>query len=184
VAVAALFVLLGGHPQLPIYALAAGGVYALWRRRFFCAGALALGGGASAFVWLPLTALIGRSTRILPLDPAANDVALPVARLAGYFFPWLHGAPWPLARAAEDPFGPWPRDVFWDTVCYVGWAPWLSLAAVVALAVMKKRPIVGPERFVLILGAVGLVLALPHLPVTFLRSPARLLYFTELALAV
>jgi hypothetical protein len=184
-------VLLAGHPQLPAYAICAALLYLPFRVgvRKACWGwtALGLGGAGAAFVWVPMAMLIGRSTRVLGLAAPENDVALPWGRLISFFVPWADGAPIPMARGFEMPFTAWPVQVFWDTGCYVGLAPWLALVALVIVRPRLERGAV----FVLGLGLGGLVCALPWfprltqaLPGTFLRSPARMLYFTELGLAL
>src|SRR5262249_4646166 len=127
------------------------------------------------------------------LAPAVNDIALPYRRLAGFFLPWLDGAPAPLAKAMTAPFHGFPEGVFWDTFCYAGWAPWLAvvLLACLAWSTRRDRRILRPARFVAALGVVGLLLALPpvraitmYIPATLLRSPARLVYLSEFALAM
>jgi hypothetical protein len=193
--------LLAGHPQLPLYALVAASLYALLRtglrRGALVVGGLLLGAAGASFVLLPMAMLVARSTRVLPLAPAANDIAMPYRRLAGFFSPWLDGAAPPLARARDDPFRGFPSTAyFWDTFGYAGWAPWIAVAALIVLLVVSKgrRP-PRPGRvglFLAGLGAAGVLLSLPLaqpaterlLPGTFLRSPARLIYLTEFALAM
>ncbi len=190
-------VLLGGHPQLPVYALAVAVVFipvrcGLARARWGLA-ALSLGAGCASFVWIPMLRLIGRSTRVLSLAPAGNDVPLPWDRIASFWFPWIDGAPEPLGSSIAALRSRFPPHIFWDTTAYAGWAPWLALLGLGALALSGRRPIslTRSHKFVLITGAVGLALALPwfswvaaHLPGTYLRSPSRLLYLMELALAI
>ncbi len=183
-------VMLGGHPQLPVYALAAAVLYLFFRGGFASARwglpALGLGVACTSFVWLPAALLVGRSTRVLHLEAATNDVPLPWGRLLAFFAPWAQGVPRAL-DARGDEFGPWPVQVFWDTNCYVGLLPWVALVALLVARPKLERP----QRFVLAVGGLALLFALPWfsalthaLPGTFLRSPARLLYFTELALAL
>ena len=55
--------------------------------------AMALGAAASAFAWWPMLQLIGRSTRVLDLNPATNHVPFPAARLLAFGLPWRDGGP-------------------------------------------------------------------------------------------
>jgi hypothetical protein len=188
---------LAGHPQLPFYALVCGAVYVVVRsgvhkslRLLFV---MALGFGCAAFAVLPATMLIARSTRTLSLSAANNDLALPYARLLGFFFPWADGVPPPLKEAAANMFHGYPRgDYFWDTFCYIGWMPWLAMVLILFWnnPGATKLP-VSVRRFLIAIGILGIVLALPfvqaitsQMPGTMLRSPARLLYLTEFALAI
>ena len=182
-------VMLAGHPQLPVYAMSAGGLYALWRsgiRRALSAWtAMALGLGIAAFALLPMAMLVGRSSRLLALASAANDLAMPYGRLLAFFFPWRDGAP--------PRFRGYPDSVFWDTVSYIGLLPWI--AALLLFCFSARVKIEAPARkialFMVALGIAGIVLSLPlvHqvtslIPGTFLRSPARMIYLTGFALAV
>src|SRR5207248_1212642 len=70
------------------------------------------------------------------------------------------------------------------------WPEWLPGCRRPAVLAARRRPR-PPWAFVVALGVLGLVLALPvahpeflHLPGTFLRSPARLIYLTTFALAL
>ena len=73
-------VVVAGHPQLPAYAIASALVYLFWlrpgQRAWQCAGAIVLGAAATLAVWWPMLGLIGRSTRVLALETATNDLAL------------------------------------------------------------------------------------------------------------
>lgn len=195
-AASSMLIMLGGHPQLPVYALACTGLYLLWRLNLKGAVlpllGMAVGIGCAAFALLPMALLIGRSTRILNLQRAQNDLTLPYGRILGFFFPWRDGAGM-MPRAGTSPFTYANLAIFWDTFCYAGWAPWL--AAIALLIYSLVRPVRADARrvaiFLAILGAAGIVLALPllrqlisFLPGTMLRSPARLIYFTEFALAM
>jgi hypothetical protein len=176
-------VMLAGHPQLPVYAVGAAGLYVVyrgWRRRaqsLRAVAAMALGGGCAAFALWPMAMLVARSTRVLPLDPAANDYAMPYARLLTFLIP---------KRQDSSDY------LFWDTVCYIGWVPVLAAVFLLVRQVVKRRrPTAGPLLFVACIGIVALLAALPAaqqvnrlLPGTFLRSPARLLYLTSFALAI
>jgi hypothetical protein len=72
---------LAGHPQLPIYALLVAAGYALLlqcnRRGLLALIGMALGVGVASFSLYPMMLLVARSTRVLHLDPATNDLALP-----------------------------------------------------------------------------------------------------------
>ena len=198
IAVSSACVILAGHPQLPVYALVVGGIYALWRggrgSLLHIGGAMILGVGCSAFALLPMGLLIARSTRVLALAPAANDLAMPYGRLAAFFLPWRDGVPSLIDNNPDSAFRGYPHlAYFWDTVCYIGILPWI--AALLLLVFFVRRKCNGCEGkiaiFVGILGIAGIVLSLPimqqaasFIPGTFFRSPARLIYFTELALAI
>lgn len=190
---------LGGHPQLPAYALAAALAYGVWRaglrRAARIAAVMALGIGMAGFALVPMAKLIARSTRVLDLARAANDLALPVERVPALLLPWIDGAAAPLARSLDAPFTGAGAAVFWDTNGYAGVAPWLAVAALAALALRCGRRAWpnawGAVLFLVALGLAALVLALPwfqqltaRLPVTLLRSPARLLYLTGFSLAL
>ena len=198
IAVSSACVILAGHPQLPVYALVVGGIYALWRggisSLFQIGGAMILGVGCSAFALLPMVLLIGRSTRLLALAPAANDLAMPYGRLAAFFLPWRDGVPPLLDNNPDSAFRGYPHLVyFWDTVCYIGILPWIAvLLLLVFFARRKSNAYEGKIAiFVAILGVAGIVLSLPimqqaaaFIPGTIFRSPARLIYLTEFALAI
>ena len=192
---ASLCVVLAGHPQVPAYAMAAATIYALARTRgrtkVATLASIGAGVALSAFVWWPMLRLIGRSTRILPLDPPENDLALPYWRLKAFLFPWADGWPTALHRLPAKLFVEPNGAIFWDTVSYVGWLPWIA-AAFVAERAIRRRSL--PDRRLVVVVAIGLgalLLALPfaqeitsQFRVTLLRSPARLLYLTTFALAV
>lgn len=203
---ATMLALLVGHPQLSIYAGLAAGAYATWRafargeadgprwRRIALPfGAMALGAGCAAFALVPMAMLTaGRSTRTLALDPAGNDLALPYGRLAAWLFPGLDGYPGQLSPGRGELFGGYPSTAhFWETANYIGVLPWLAIAA---LWIVGRRPswrIGDPVTFLALMGVLGILLSLPWwqqvtqvLPGTYLRSPARSVYVTELALAI
>lgn len=189
-------VALAGHPQLPAYALAAAFSYVLFRsptrRGLIAATALVLGAGCAAFALFPMCRLVLRSTRVLHLAPPDNDVAFPYERLGSYLFPWKDGYPLILAGGARPAFHGYPSTAwFWDTVCYVGWAPLLAVVFLAAVAVVRRRLPPRPWVFLALAGVLALLAALPpgrrlfsHLPGTILRSPARQLYVTGLVLAL
>ena len=84
-------VVVAGHPQFPAYAVATALLYLIWRGRGWLrvklCGAMMLGIGATMAAWWPMLLLIGRSSRTLPLDPAANDIVMPYHRLLGFIAP-------------------------------------------------------------------------------------------------
>ncbi len=188
-------VALAGHPQLPVYAMATTVVYLLYRgrgRRGLAAlGAMALGLGVAGFALWPMWRLIQRSTRLLALGPAPNDIAFPAYRLGAFLFPWKDGWAPEVARAPATAFiGP-NLGYFWDTVCYVGWMPLLAALGLGLALVRRRQWPAAPWGFFAAVGMTALLLASwtgPALvwlsPGTVLRSPARLLYLTTFALAL
>jgi hypothetical protein len=197
-AIACGCVVLAGHPQIPFYSLLVAGLYLLWRgwaasrpRVFVAAAAMVLGAGCAAFSLWPMYLLIGRSTRLLNLDPSPNDVVFPYRRLAAFVAPWRDG--WaPNVVGPTNLFHGYPNDAyFWETVCYVGLAPLLAVLALVGLASVGRRIPRGPWLFLTIAGVLALATALPavqdvasKLPGTLLRSPSRQVYVTILAVAL
>lgn len=184
------------HPQLPVYGLCVAAIYAMivhrrqWRRVMFAMVAIGLGAGIVAVQALPMWMLIQRSTRILDLNHATNDVAFPYYRLAAFFFPNIDGLPESL-NSGQKGFVDRNSAYFWETVCYVGWMP--IVAMLVIIAKRFRRAIVEPRviRFLVIAGIIALVTALPFarvpfdaLPGTILRDPSRQVYVTEFALAI
>ncbi|HEV8112281.1 MAG TPA: YfhO family protein [Planctomycetota bacterium] len=193
-AAACLCIVLCGHPQVPAYAMGTAVLYAIvrigGRAAVKALAAMALGVGLSGAVWWPMLQLIGRSTRILPLDRAGNDLALPYWRLKAFLFPWADGWPSQVQRAPEQPFVDPNVAYFWDTVCYVGWIPILAALFLLGRALVRRRWPAKPWVFLAVVAAGAVLVALPfaqaltnELRVTLLRSPARLLYLTTFALA-
>ena len=189
-------VVVGGHPQLPAYAVASALLYLLWirrgRRLFESIAAMVLGGGMTLAVWWPMLELLQRSTRVLPLAQARNDLALPYSRLAALFIPWKDGWPSAVQRTPPEPFTGFPSSAyFWDTFAYVGILPWLAaLGLLIVLLSSRKRPRPRAAYFAT-MGLASLLFALPvaqqlgsSIPGTILRSPARLLYLTTFALSL
>jgi len=181
-----------GHPQVPAYALTATALYLVWRGRGAarrCVAVLACGVGSTLIAWWPMLLLIQRSSRILPLARADNDIAMPYGRLAALVVPGIDGWPETLPAAGAKLFDSYPNDAyFWDTACYLGLVP---LAAVLFLALrclmVRRRP-AWPWTFLAAVGLGALVLSLPLtetaralLPGTLLRSPARWLYLSTFA---
>jgi hypothetical protein len=198
VGICSFIIMLAGHPQIPIYAMLCGGLYAVWRigfrRCILALTSMGLGAAMAGFVLVPMAMLVNRSTRVLPLRAPDNDLAMPYRRLLGFFAPWLDGAAPPLQRYFTHPFSNYPNNAyFWDTVCFAGWLPWVGLLALLVLCIIPatRRRLTRPAIFLIFIGVAGLVLSLPEvqhitaqLKGTYLRSPARLLYLTEFALAM
>jgi hypothetical protein len=143
-AAATACIVVAGHPQLPAYAVASALVYVLWvgswRHAGQAAGAITLGAAATLVVWWPMLGLIGRSTRVLPLETATNDLALPYARLGAFFLPWKDGWPGAVQRAPAEPFSGFPNEAwFWDTVVYVGILPWLAVLGLFIAVLLRRR---------------------------------------------
>jgi hypothetical protein len=197
---AALAAALCGHPQLPIYAIAVTACYILYRdfgrRAIRRVAVLVSGGAAAAFCLWPMALLARESTRFLDLDPPANDVVFPFARLEAFVLPWADGWPASVRRFPAEAFSGYPsRAWFWDTVCYSGVLPIVALVALVAVAALRRRRGQGswqrPWPFFFFAAAVALVTALPPLqaileqiPGTVLRSPARQVYVVVFALSL
>jgi hypothetical protein len=189
-------IMLAGHPQLPVYAMAAGAFYALWRggrHAIRIWSAMILGVGCAAFALVPMGMLVGRSTRLLDLAPPANDIAMPYGRLTAFFLPWRDGVP-PLLDA--DPtiaFQQYPNlAYFWDTNCYIGILPWVALILLIYVSKRSDRVAINMNimAFLGIIGVAGIILSLPIVryvpslvPGTIFRSSSRLLYLTEFVLA-
>ena len=193
-ALAAFSVVLAGHPQLPTYAMGTAVLYCLvrmWGRRALeSLGVMALGVGLSGFVWWPMLQLIGRSTRVLPLEHPVNDLPLPYWRLKAFFLPWADGWPPVIQRLPPTSFVEPTGAYFWDTVCYVGWIPLLAVLVILVGSFSKGKLPARPWLFVAALGVGALLLALPFAQgltnsaqITLLRSPSRFIYLTTFALA-
>jgi hypothetical protein len=186
---------LAGHPQLVVYALAVAalyvGVMGSRKRAALATAAAGLGLGCASVVQIPMLLLVGRSTRVLDLDRAANDWPMPYERLLAFFFPWRDGWPRLVRHSPNQPLRLANVTLYWDTVNYLGLLPWLALLGLVAFYALRRR---WPQRqaaFFALVGCSALVLSLPfwhalmlHVPGTILRSPARLLYVVTFALAL
>lgn len=197
VALASMCFALAGHPQLSVYALGFATLFAWvrapsWKRAAAVLAALGLGLGLAAFALAPMASLTGRSTRILELDAASNDLSLPYSRLPALIAPWADGWPALVPRAPQRAFEGYPNTAyFWDTIGYVGIAPLAALLLLAALIATGKLRATRIAAFFLVVGVGALLLALPWwrdiaslVPGTFLRSPSRLLYLTTLPLAL
>lgn len=195
-AAASACVTAAGHPQLPFYALASALAYALWKYRGAVrarvAGAMICGAGLTLVVWWPMLLLIGRSTRVLRLATANNDIAMPYGRLLALIAPGIHGWPYPVALADMHPFSGYPNAAyFWDTASYAGILPLVATAAMAIGCAKRRRMPRGRWMFLAVLGTAAFAFALPvmspvlHLlPGTLLRSSARLLYIPTFCAAV
>ncbi len=198
-AVCCTCVVVAGHPQLPAYSLASALLYALWKggRKVPMAsalGAMMLGAGLALVVWwLQLLLLIARSTRVLRLAAADNDIAMPYSRLPALLMPGIHGWPQPVELADHHPFTGYPNAAyFWDTASYIGILPLVAVAALLIGCIVRKRMPNSRWTFLAFLGVVAFLCSLPPaspllhlLPGTLLRgSPARLLYLSTFCAAV
>ncbi|MFI5377784.1 MAG: YfhO family protein [Tepidisphaerales bacterium] len=187
-------ILLAGHPQVPAYALGVTALYILFRARgtgrWKLLGALVLGAALAAFALVPMSLLVRRSTRVLALGQAYNDVALPPWRLGSLLHPWANG--WPAALAENKGHEFVGNDVvFWDTVIYMGLLPLLAAAFLGTKRLFQRRRPESLWLFWLTVGVLATVAALPFahrllslLPGTYLRSPARQFYVTTFTLAL
>jgi hypothetical protein len=198
IAIASACVMLAGHPQLPIYAIAVASVYALWRGRFpqtlWVWSGTVIGVAIAGFALAPMAMLVGRSTRVLSLVAPSNDLSMPYGRLAAFFLPWRDGVPPLLDSDRVTPFTGYPSlAYFWDTVCYTGLLPWVSIALLFCYSARSELGPIGKRiaLFMVLLGVAGIALSLPFIrqvtaliPGTFFRSPARVIYLTEFALAI
>jgi len=192
-------VAVAGHPQVPVYALASGFLYLVWRgrdvgiwARVRAGAAMVLGIGLALAAWWPMLLLIGRSTRLLHLATPDNDVVMPYSRLLGLIVPGMQGWADPVELADKYPFTGFPNNsYFWDTASYIGLLPLIAIGGLLIFCVVRKRIPEWRWRFLISLGVGALVLSLPlaepllHLlPGTLLRSPARMLYLSTFCVAV
>lgn len=188
-----------GHPQLPAYSLASALLYTLWHKRregWRIAGAITLGAGLALAVWWPMLLLIGRSTRVLRLALADNDITMPYGRLLALVVPGIHGWPRPVELAENHLFTGYPNMAyFWDTASYVGILPLAAIAALLIICtvdwIARRRKPDSRWKFLAYLGTVAFLCSLPvaspllhSLPGTLLRSPARLLYLSTFCVSV
>ncbi len=195
-ALASACVAAAGHPQLPAYSLASALLYTVWRGRGWLqarvAGAILLGVGLTLAVWWPMLLLIGRSTRVLHLAAADNDVSMPYSRLLALILPGVHGWAEPVILSAAHPFTGYPNNAyFWDTASYAGILPLVAMAGLLIACLLRKRVPDWRWTFLACLGAGAFLGSLPlagllfhALPMTLLRSPARLLYLSTFGAAV
>lgn len=190
---AAACVAVAGHPQIPAYALMAAVLFILFRpatrARWRGIAAIVLGVGATLAAWTPMLMLVRRSTRVLSLDPPANDVTMPVHRLWALIRPGIDGWPLSMDLAGKPVFSGYPSPAwFWDTTVYVGLVPLFVIVWLLVRAVARRRPVAWPWGFLAAMGIAALVFALAPgdllrriAPVVIFRSPARLLYLATFA---
>jgi hypothetical protein len=195
-AVACACVAVAGHPQVPAYALATALLYVIargrGRQRLKALAAMVLGLGTTLAVWWPMLLLIQRSTRVLHLAPADNDVVMPYSRLLALFVPGVDGWVDSIDLSDKHLFTGYPNDAyFWDTVAYVGLLPLVAILVLLIVSVIRKRLPGWPWWFLSAVGLGSLILALPMTdflrrmtPGTFLRSPSRLLYISTFTASV
>ena len=189
-------VAVAGHPQLPVYSIAAAMFYVMLRGRGWVrikvAAAIMLGIGTTMAAWWPMLLLVRRSTRVLSLAPASNDIAMPYGRLLALIYPGVDGWPELIPNGAKNAFHGYPHDgYFWDTASYVGLLPLLVILALLIGSAARKRLPPWPWWFLAAVGAGALLFSLPLadpirqlVPGTFLRSPARLLYLSTFSASV
>ena len=192
-AVASMCVVLAGHPQIPAYALGTTLLYVIWRGRGWLrarlAATIALGAAMALAAWWPMLLLIQKSTRILDLDQPDNDIVFPYRRILALFVPGIDG--WPVGFGRR-PFSGYPNGSYlFDTASYIGLAPIVATAALLAICCLRRRRPEGRFLFLAAVGTLAFAGALPlfdflrHLsPGIILRSPARLFYIATFALAV
>ncbi|CAN5394227.1 hypothetical protein BH09PLA1_BH09PLA1_04290 [soil metagenome] len=198
-ALATMCFALAGHPQLTVYSLAFASFYALAYRKksLFARGgpavlAMLIGAGMAGFALYPMAALTGRTTRVLKLDRATNDVAMPLGRLAAMVLPWRDGWPPMVKLKPHVEFTGYPNYAYyWDTINYIGWTPLLAVIALVILVPLGCVPVGRRGMLIALMGIIALALSLPvwhalmsNVPGTFLRSPARLMYVVGFVLSI
>ena len=197
-AAAAGCVMVAGHPQVPVYAVAATLVYLAARlpvrRSAVAGGGAGRGRGVRGVRAVPHAPTHRpQHARLLSLERAANDVPFPAWRLKAFVLPWADGWPSNVVAAGQHlPFTRGEEPLFWETVCYVGWMPLAAAAFVAARRIaFRQRP---DRRWLVVAvligaGGAGLRTAprpalLPGGPWTILRSPARQAYLTTFALSL
>ncbi|HYL77444.1 MAG TPA: YfhO family protein [Bryobacteraceae bacterium] len=195
-ALATACVAVAGHPQLPVYSIATAMLYAMLRSRGWLrikvASAMILGIGATMAAWWPMLLLVQRSSRMLSLAPASNDIAMPYGRLFALIKPGVDGWPDVIPYGEKNPFHGYPHDgYFWDTASYTGLLPLFVVLALLILSIVRRRLPPWPWWFLAALGSGALLFSLPLadpirqlVPGTFLRSPARLLYLSTFSASV
>ncbi len=194
-AIATACVVAAGHPQIPAYSVTTALLYVIWHGRGWLraklCGAIALGIGTTMAVWWPMLLLIRRSTRTLPLDAPLNDIAMPYRRLLALVVPGIDGWPNGVPLSTGHPFAGYSHPgYFWDTFAYTGILPLAAVVILVWICLAQRRWPASRWLFLAAIGIVALLGALPVLeplrriiPVTIMRSPARLLYLCTFSLS-
>lgn len=195
-ALATLAMVLSGHPQLPFYAVLVMGVYLLarapLRRSLALFPAVGFGAGLALFAWWPMLALIRRSTRVLELERAGNDVPLYPELALDFVYPLLSRM---FAEAGSLPerLAQLPAAALWDSSVYTGvLAPLAVVAVVVALFRGAIEPLLfRPLVILLAVGVLAVVTALPFFHdltsaggMTLFRSPVRQVYLAAFPMAL
>lgn len=184
-------IVVGGHPQVIVYALAIVVAYAVWLGRPHVHGrapaivaAVVLGSAVGAGMWLPAAGLIRQSTYGVDAVAEASGPGdmpgrLTAVHAAGLVVPYAPGG------AAGAPYGPSRENLVCSvTECggYPGMLVWLALLAGAPTLVRDRR-----GRFWLVVGVAGVVLASGVLgvmpPVREVRAPARTLLLFDVAAA-
>src|SRR5260370_267391 len=165
-AAASACVAVAGHPQVPAYALATALLYVVargrGRRRLQAVAAMVLGLGTTLVAWWPTLLLIQRSTRVLHLAPADNDIVMPYSRLLALIAPGVHGWVDSVSLSEKHQFSGYPNDAyFWDTTVYVGLLPLATILLLLIGIVARKRIPAWPWSFLTAIGVGALILALP-----------------------
>jgi len=185
-------IVLSGHPQTIVYALAVVIAYAGWLgrptapgRAVALAAGIALGIGVAAGAWLPASELMRASTHALghvgtlAWPPPEDAARLRGVHLVGLVVPFAAGG------AVGPLYGRSPESLACGVVeCtgYPGMLAWLAVLSGVPAVLRDRR-----GRFWLVTGILGVVLAtgvageVP--PLRGVRTPARLLLWWNLAVA-
>jgi hypothetical protein len=58
--------------------------------------------------------------------------------LKAFFFPWADGWPTTVHRLPARMFADPDGAKFWDTVCYVGWWPWIAALFLLERAIRRR----------------------------------------------
>lgn len=176
-------ILLGGHPQVSVLAVALLLLDAIWLGRVTERGraaalfaGFALGATVGAAVWLPTVQLVPTTTRALG-GPIFPDPTFTVADLPRLFVPLLHGGgigPLATPRAGAITCGPV------ECSAYPGMLVWIALLA--GLLPVLRTP---HGRFWLAVAAFALIGATGVLPLpTGVRGAARVLLWWNAGFAI
>ena len=132
--------------------------------------------------------LIQKSTRILNLD----SPTMTSSSLMGAFWRYSPPASTVGLLLSAGVFSGYPNGSYlFDTASYIGLAPLVAAAALLAICCIRKRRPDGRFLFLAVVGTFAFAAALPvfdflrHLSTAVvMRSPARLFYVTTFSLAV